>query len=199
MQTASSISMNRHDLPPLIVLSAELHVCCHNSHFNCDNNSQGTNHKAETENVVEVALQSSQNNLGVTRLNFLVLQILNTGRGAIHVSTAHCSANCYNPTDLPDGCHGEVQLDKYSSERQQTSGCKQHVGVAGPVWRWNVSRNLIGTCWVSDNWLLCSNHSSCSSMPINQRLVQRVHNEAAIQLCMRSIAYTRQDKERTTP
>ena len=59
-KTATQSSNICHDLPPLIVLSAELHIRRHYSHLNCDDDSQGTNHKAETKDVVEVALQSTQ-------------------------------------------------------------------------------------------------------------------------------------------
>ena len=62
-------------------------------------------------------------------------------------------------TDLPDGCHGKVEFHKDGSKWQQTSSCKEHIGMAGPMWRRDVSRNLVGSCWVCDNGLLCSNHS----------------------------------------
>ena len=63
---ASSVSSYCHDLPPLIILSTELHICCDNCHFDGDDDSQGTNHKAEAKNVVEVALQCTQNKLSHT-------------------------------------------------------------------------------------------------------------------------------------
>ena len=51
-----AISVSSGDLPPLIVLSTELHICGDNGHLDRDDDSQGTNHKAEAKNVVKVSL-----------------------------------------------------------------------------------------------------------------------------------------------
>lgn len=47
-------------LPPLVIFSAQLYVCCDNCYFNGDDDSQGTNHKAEAKDVVEVSLHHEQ-------------------------------------------------------------------------------------------------------------------------------------------
>lgn len=76
--------------------------------------------------------------------------------------------------DLPDGCHGKVEFNKDGSEWEETSCCEQHIGMAGPVWRWDVSGNLVGPCGVCDNRLLCSNHSSCNIHQLHKCLLTHV-------------------------
>lgn len=45
---------------------------------------------------------------------------------------------------LPDGGHGEVELDKDGAEGEQASSHEEHGRMAGPVRRRDVARDLVG-------------------------------------------------------
>lgn len=115
-KSAAQSSSICHDLPPLIVLCAELHICRDYSHLNCDDDSQGTNHKAEAKDVVKVALQSNPKKSKSSLVSsFDYRESSNACR-----STAHCSGRTVL-ADLPNGCHGKVEFDKDGSEWEETS------------------------------------------------------------------------------
>ena len=64
---------------------------------------------------------------------------------------------------LPDGGHGKVQLHKDGTEGQQASRKEEHGGVAGPVRRRDVPRDLVGTRRVGRHLLLGGQYSACKA------------------------------------
>ena len=63
---------------------------------------------------------------------------------------------------LPDGRHGKVQLHEDCAERQQASRQEQHCGVAGPVRRRYVPRDLVGARGVLLDLLPCRKQAAYS-------------------------------------
>ena len=55
---------------------------------------------------------------------------------------------------LPDGGHGEVELDEDGAKGQQASRHEERNRVAGPVRRRDVARDLVGARWVCLDLLL---------------------------------------------
>ena len=82
-------------------------------------------------------------------------------------------------TGLPDGGHGKVKLHKDGAKGQQASCCKEDVGVAGPVGRGHMPRNLVGSGGVSDDWLLSRNHTTCASITFKDTVTIASEHAAA--------------------
>lgn len=66
---------------------------------------------------------------------------------------------------LPDGGHGEVELDKDGAEGQQAGGHEEDGRVGSPVRRGNVARNLVGARRVRLDLLLGGNDAACPTHP----------------------------------
>ena len=63
--------------------------------------------------------------------------------GALVVVVADRAVTHVIEEALPDGGHGKVQLHEDGAEGQQAGGQEQHCGVAGPVRRRDVPRDLV--------------------------------------------------------